>query len=510
MKIEKILATFAICAVSATCLSYPSNTDFSNLNFGITSYAETATNFSMVALSEENSTCSIFDFTTSSTELVIPDTVSQVDADTGETKVYTVTDVDFTNASTTEKNKVTSVVIPATVETISATSFKDFKKLTSITFDEGSNLKSIGQKAFFNTGLKSITLNCEKLTTIDSMALGYTSSSKVKDGFTIECYTYNKDIVNNYANDTGITVKVLDETATEFKGASITLDGKIGVNFYMTFSNDVLNDTASKVVLSTSEGILTEIPVTNWSLDSTYGMYKFTAYVNSNEMDKDVTATLVTSNESTVMGTSSVNSYIVALKNQEGGNATLTDLADSIKTYGECSSAYFTDGATISDSVKKSIDSQFGDTSLDDYAMSSEGNVTGLTYGKSSLVLNSGTKIKHYFTLSDDSSTDNYTFKVHRLSDNVEVPCEVKFLDNTCVVYIDNIDACNLNEFYVLDIVNTDTGEQYTLKYSALSYADIVLNQPPTSTVKNLDTLQYLMKSLYLYNSCANAYKQQQ
>ena len=72
----------------------------------------------------------------------------------------------------------TSLVIPAKAAKIAKAAFKGNSNLTSLTFEEGSVLTTIGANAFYGTGLKSLTLP-DTVTTIDSFAFYNTKITSV-------------------------------------------------------------------------------------------------------------------------------------------------------------------------------------------------------------------------------------------------------------------------------------------------------------------------------------------
>ena len=76
---------------------------------------------------------------------------------------------------------------------------------------------------------------------------------------------------------------------------------------------------------------------------------------------------------------------------------------------------------------------------------------------------------------------------------NINV-CPFCGINLNCCIEIENISADQLGTAYAVKIGN------YTLNFSALSYANIVLNKSGDANLINL------LKALYLYNQAANAY----
>ena len=73
---------------------------------------------------------------------------------------------------------LTAIEIPASVETIEATAFKRCSKLTTVTFEKGSQLKTIGHNAYYEcTSLTSIEIPAS-VETIEAAAFAFCSSLK--------------------------------------------------------------------------------------------------------------------------------------------------------------------------------------------------------------------------------------------------------------------------------------------------------------------------------------------
>ena len=126
-------------------------------------------------------------------------------------------------------------------------------------------------------------------------------------------------------------------------------------------------------------------------------------------------------------------------------------------------------------------------------AVKTEGTATGVSYYGTSLLLQSETVMRIYFTL-DEGEIGDYTFK---LGSKKVTPVQS---DGKWYVEIANISAKDLDKTYTLTVSSAE-GKIVTVKASALSYAYTVLNGG-----SNEATLIELVKGLYLYNQAANAY----
>ena len=88
-----------------------------------------------------------------------------------------------------DNSAFTSVTLPANVTRIGYSSFADSKALKTVTFN-GNNLETIGERAFFGTSLKEVTIP-KSVTDIGTLAFGYEmKDGKITDvkGFKIKGY----------------------------------------------------------------------------------------------------------------------------------------------------------------------------------------------------------------------------------------------------------------------------------------------------------------------------------
>jgi len=105
-----------------------------------------------------------FSYTTSLTEITIPNRVTKIEnsafSHSGLTTILFEEGSQLTSIGTIFKgSNLTSIVIPNNVTTIGAMAFADVSSLTNIVFEEGSQLTTIGSFAFSGaTGLTSITI----------------------------------------------------------------------------------------------------------------------------------------------------------------------------------------------------------------------------------------------------------------------------------------------------------------------------------------------------------------
>jgi hypothetical protein len=99
----------------------------------------------------------------------------------------------------------------------------------------------------------------------------------------------------------------------------------------------------------------------------------------------------------------------------------------------------------------------------------------GLEYDGSSLLLETETTIRHYFKLSGDTKTGDYTFTI-----NGE-PVPAVDCDTYCYVDINNISSEKLGETYKLSVNDT-----YTLEYGVFSYGYSVMAGNGSEALQNV------------------------
>ena len=175
----------------------------------------------------------------------------------------------------------------------------------------------------------------------------------------------------------------------------------------------------------------------------------------------------------------SMRTYLEQAKILYGANESIYNMLCATETYMDAASAYFA-GETV-----EVIDGLA--TEIADYTHSSSGTLpTGVSNVQASLLLQEGTTLRITFQAESLSgvqcSVDGKNVSVRSLA------------NNTYCLEIENISANQLGTVYTVKIGG------YTLNFSALSYANIVLNKSADVNLVNL------MKALYLYNQAAVEY----
>ena len=215
----------------------------------------------------------------------------------------------------------------------------------------------------------------------------------------IDFSKYNFDSMN-YASDMFKECDALAPYISTINGASISLDGDISVNYYVT-----LGSSASKAVLSGPNGAVLIDDLAACKREN--GSYKFSYPVNAVQMSDEVTLKIYSDDgkqhiilkssgapASYAKGDYSVRSY-VADSGKYLSDTKLTALVEALNNYGYAAeNFYFDKGFTVSgiSNVKKSDVEDYKPTFGTDPAVS--------------LVLGSETSLRFY-TLSDNVRIDD-------------------------------------------------------------------------------------------------------
>lgn len=301
-------------------------------------------------------------------------------------------------------------------------------------------------------------------------------------------------------------------------GHSITLDGKIGLNYFMEIDDDyakenttmnfsVINydsETGQQNVLYTQSVPLTDDTKVIYD-GKTY--YKFTCNLAAKEMTCSVKAQLVNGGNEGTAFYYNVAEYAYTLLNDESYDTKTKELVIAMLNYGSCSQNYFDFNTyypanyDLPDELTQLADTQAEKLSAYASSYTAGESYTGSTsYYGSSLVLKSGTEIKHYFTYdSSNTSIDAFT-----CTDSDGKNYKIAESGSYLYVKVDNIPAHQLGEALTLSLYENGVkvGE---ISYSPLSYVYSVLKAYPTDDGTH-DNVRNLVKSIYQYYDKAAAY----
>ncbi|MBQ5415323.1 MAG: hypothetical protein IIU22_04000, partial [Firmicutes bacterium] len=301
------------------------------------------------------------------------------------------------------------------------------------------------------------------------------------------------------------------EVSADVYGVSVSLKGNIGLNFFLIPSEELLADANASVQLEIDREDSTEtqsFPIAQ-AATRVVGedtLYQFSVSLNAKQMNDEVTLRVLDgegksvamfrrSNQQDITDSGlvySVQDYILATMDS-GADQKLKALAAAMSDFGSLAQAQFAYRTENRAQIRGDLDSVTAQTLAEFEAEKTIGTATGVSYYASSLLLQSETTLRFYFTLEEGEIGD-YTFKLGSK--------EVTPVQNGEYWTIDvpNVTAKNLSKSYTVTVSSAE-GNVLTVKASGLSYAYSAL-----SGGSNEQTLIDLVKGLYLYNKDAVAY----
>ncbi|MGN0455403.1 MAG: GLUG motif-containing protein [Acutalibacteraceae bacterium] len=302
----------------------------------------------------------------------------------------------------------------------------------------------------------------------------------------------------------------MDGSLAKLAFASLSLKGNIGVSFYMDLSTAVIDDSSAYMQFTlpngSTEKILVSAAEKNTTIAEGKTYYVFSCEVAAKEMTADIKAQIISGDSASESFTYTVKKYADTLLNSEEYDAETKKLVISMLNYGAASQEYFdynTDSlanSSLTDEQKRLPDTQASELSAYKSSYTKDENYKGSTsYYGSSLVLESGTDVKHYFAYDlANTSVDSFVCKYGN-DNNYQISQSGDYL----YVRIDNIPAHKLGDTLTLSLYGDDVkvGE---ISYSPLSYVYSVLSAYPTDDGTH-DALRNNVKALYEYYKAAAA-----
>ena len=269
-----------------------------------------------------------------------------------------------------------------------------------------------------------------------------------------------------------------DGIVAKLSGTTLSLEGNIGVNFYMQLNNKVLTNENAYMKFTLDGKEISRIPVAEVepTIKDNITYHVFKCGVPVKDMETEITAQIILSDDRECFEyTYKVKDYIESIKN-DANYASAQELVLAMSDFGDCASAYFTDANV--DNIPAVTPEELA--ALADY----EGTFTAddIYYG-SSLLLKADTILRHYFT--DEVEADGY---------------DVVKKGNLYYIDLEGIPAHELGELKTITVTTTDEKE-ITITYCPLSYALIALSREGEA-----DNLTSLMRAMYQYHLKAQEY----
>jgi len=292
-------------------------------------------------------------------------------------------------------------------------------------------------------------------------------------------------------------IPVIPAPDAELTNRSISLNGNIAVNFYMSLSDKVVADPDAYMLFK-QEGkvdengneITVKVTVAECVPKQVRGRtsYVFTYEVAAKEMTDIITAQFFYGDTCTEEYTYSVKTYADNQRTNMADNEALMNLLDAMLNYGAASQLHF--GYNIHRLANEGMEPvDYSSLRITGYDLPTEYGTDLVTFVGASLILKSETTLRFFFIVKD--GTENFTISYNG------TPLEIKSSSGLHYVDVEDISAQNLDVTYSVTV--NDGVQEGAIPYSPLTYCQSVRSKDTTA-----EALANLCGALYLYNSAAN------
>ena len=325
---------------------------------------------------------------------------------------------------------------------------------------------------------------------------------------------YTQEMVNNalIALNSAMDALEILETEVSVKANSLTLDGTIGVNFYVYLPADVAGDLAAYHVVYTipDAGNSTHTVSADCCSVTTYDgqtVYKFTCPIAAKEMTGMVSMQVVKADNTWRSDKFEYSAQTYAkyiLDNASSYSEELVGLVKAMLNYGTAAQLHFgynTDklANSILDEADKTV-SAFGEIDYIDYSnLATTDHSDAIDFAGATLMLESSTGLRLYFNVA--SGTDFTASLQGEIPEGVSLEAYTAKAGSGYTGYIEvaGIAAKDLDEVFTIEITDANGGT-LTVQHSPMKYS---LNVQKGSYKT---TLQNLLAAMYDYNAAANAH----
>ena len=403
---------------------------------------------------------------------------------------------------------ITSLTVPGSIYEVPSYAFSENPNLQSVVFCEGiqkingnaladcdglktvvipSTVYYVGEEALgFGESIKDIYLYADPdgiILNLDSTYFSPDAKIHVPSRYLNNYKEYHEAISALFVGDADGEINI--GGGTHLCGHSITLDGTIGVNFYMTLSNEVLDNSETAYMQFTVNEKTQIVSVKDAKRSGDY--YIFRCDIVAKEMTDKITAQMYLA-DGNGLGedyTYTVRDYAVYILNHSSNysNATVT-LVKSMLNYGAAAQIYFNynvedlANSVVNDSNKPSmVMGEYKPISMDtityrgydfDHFVFTAGEVT---LAKVSLSLKSTLTLKLYFSNVPEGTVFTYQGKEMTTTKSGSYK----------VVTIEGINPYDINEWVEIGVSYADGSG--TIIYNPLRYLKGIMNSPEDDQV---------------------------
>lgn len=219
-----------------------------------------------------------------------------------------------------------------------------------------------------------------------------------------------------------VPIETSQNVEVKYEGASVTLSDMIGVNFYVTLSDDDLNNHNAYMKFKLADGTVKKVKVSEAeAYNGKNNTRIFTCKMAAAQMSDEIKAQLIIpeadgKERSSETLTYSVKQYCqYILKNADSFDSNTQVIVKKILNYGAYSQLYFNYNCNdLANNILPEEDRIL--TKKDDLVAGSSTyqihNIGGLKYYGMSLILESNTTMRFYFEITDaDKSISDYKFQ---------------------------------------------------------------------------------------------------
>lgn len=343
-----------------------------------------------------------------------------------------------------------------------------------------------------------------------------TLTASPEEGYTLQSLTVTDgetEITPTQVNETTWTFSMPDAAVTvtpvfarpaehaEVYGASLSLNGNIGLNFYVFLPESLLSDSGAYVTLDEDR-----LPISQAASQTIDGRpaYRFSAEVPAKEMGRKVTLRVfdgqgqaaelfLREQDLTQTGFAySVRDYLDKTID-DCDNLKLLELCKAMRDYGACAQIVFGYDTAHVPALLGNLDAVTAESLADYKAETTVADDAKLHYYGSSLVLESETSLRHYFKLKEGTIED-YRFT---LDGRLVTPVK-----SGAYWYVELRDII-ARDLDVLPVFRAEKDGQIVFErsYGPLSYAFAVLDNADSAPA-----LRDQAAALYLYWQTAEAF----
>lgn len=387
-------------------------------------------------------------------------------------------DVDYTLESTNDENGVTVTINGQGDYT--GTSSKMFIPISNLNIkckDVAYTGSEVKPEVTVQNDVKTLTENVD-------YSLSYSNNKNVGEDAVVTIkglndYYGTKDVKFQIYNDLGVTLSTI----------SLSLDGLINYNFYLSLSDEMLNDKDAYVLFTLPDG-RTEKKYVKDAVARKNGTRGFSCGVYAMEMTKKIK--IQPFNGHGIGGRvfyRSIEDYVNIVRQMPEFNSVMP-LLNSMLNYGGYSQDLF--NYNLEDKAYKNVKDdylpQMEDLkyeNLEDYSLTTINRDENVSVRGITLELKNGTTLRIYFNIKEHSKIDASSVTINGKVTNLKKNSKGYFLD------VENIKSNRLDEYYTFSLGGCK------IKACGLSYI--------YSSLK-FNISQDVSKALYLYFKESKAY----